>query len=576
MFDSRSHARPRHILGLLITLFTVSIADIAFAKVMTDDRVEVSAEPSHMLDLSLVNRVPLASYEQLCDGGEQALCFSEPLKQIYSDNDFMPLWRSPELREALLLRIKTLAYAEIVSGMDERLVELQQLEQQQDLRGFDLLATDTYLVYQALMQQITARPSMLFRHQTLRPIKVSQWETKPDTVISSVVTSGLNELLLRDSLGVNSNELIVIARALRQAELLRQLPAHQYQLVGRKVVRRGQDIPNGQQLLEVLYNYGDLPPEAYNPLTLDPVVNNDGEVNNAIKRFQRRNGLDDDGIIGPATARQLALPYQEVSRVIALNMHRSQFGASGAKRPTIRVNIPDYQLQITHKNNVVFESKVIVGRSTRPTNLFSSALSVMVVNPKWNIPETIKKEDVIPGIQASPDYLERKNLKIIHSWRDRSEILPETIEWSTVDPETFPYEFMQGPGPTNALGNVKFLMPNDYSIYLHDTPARSLFRRTKRNLSSGCVRVEKAAELAEFILKYQRYSSVGSYDNLVAVEDTDTINISRKIDVDFTYVTAWVDENNTLQMREDIYGYDRAIEEPVEDIFSTMKNYRRY
>ncbi|GAL03737.1 hypothetical protein JCM19237_6631 [Photobacterium aphoticum] len=177
-------------------------------------------------------------------------------------------------------------------------------------------------------------------------------------------------------------------------------------------------------------------------------------------------------------------------------------------------------------------------------------------------------------MKRSPDYLQRKNLTIINSWRDRTEIPADQIEWSTVDPETFPYEFMQGPGPTNALGNVKFLMPNDYSIYLHDTPARGLFNRTKRNLSSGCVRVEKAAELADYILDYQRRSQ--SYRHFVKTDEIDNINLPRKIDVDFTYVTAWVDENDVLQMREDIYGYDRPIREPVEEKFSTLKNYRRY
>lgn len=575
MFYTRSNARQTHVLGLLITLFGVSVSNGSDAQALTTDEAKASIVSSQMLDYTLLKSVSMSSYEKLCADGEPSLCFTEPVAQIYAQNGFMPLWRDSELRDALLVRIKTLAYAEIVPGMKDRLAELQQLEQQLDLRGFDLLATDTYLVYQALMQQITAKPSVLFRHQALRPVNAKAWEVKPDTLITKVVNTGHTVQQLRDSLGVNSRELAEAERALRQAELYRNLPAHHYQLAGKVLVKRGKVIPSGQQLLDVLYRYGDVSDEAYEQLTSQRVVTNSGDVNAAIRRFQRRNGLEDDGIIGPATARQLTLPYKEVSRVIALNVYRSQFGALGTKRPIIRVNIPDYQLQITHKNNTVFESKVIVGRSTRPTNLFSSSLSVMVVNPNWNIPETIKKEDVIPGIQASPDYLEKKNLKIIHSWRDRSEILPETIEWSTVDPETFPYEFMQGPGPTNALGNVKFLMPNDYSIYLHDTPARSLFRKTKRNLSSGCVRVEKAAELAEFILKYQRYSSVDSYDSLVETEDTDTINISRKIDVDFTYVTAWVDENNILQMREDIYGYDRPIDEPVEDIFSTMKNYRR-
>lgn len=202
-------------------------------------------------------------------------------------------------------------------------------------------------------------------------------------------------------------------------------------------------------------------------------------------------------------------------------------------------------------------------------------MNIMVVNPRWNVPETIKKKDVIPGMKASPDYLQQKNLTMIRSWRDRTEISPEMVEWSTVNPHTFPYEFMQRPGRGNALGNVKFLMPNDYSVYLHDTPTRSLFNKAKRNLSSGCVRVEKAAELAEYVLDYQQRPSWRNYQQLVSDRSTDTITLPRKLDVDVTYVTAWVDENNQLQLREDIYGYDRPIKRPVKLKYSTVKNYRQ-
>lgn len=202
-------------------------------------------------------------------------------------------------------------------------------------------------------------------------------------------------------------------------------------------------------------------------------------------------------------------------------------------------------------------------------------MNIMVVNPRWNVPETIKKKDVIPGMKASPDYLQQKNLTMIRSWRDRTEISPDMVEWSNVNPHTFPYEFMQRPGSGNALGNVKFLMPNDYSVYLHDTPTRSLFNKAKRNLSSGCVRVEKAAELAEYVLDYQQRPSWRNYQQLVSDGSTDTITLPRKLDVDVTYVTAWVDENNQLQLREDIYGYDRPIRRPVKLKYSTVKNYRQ-
>ncbi|MGF1704120.1 L,D-transpeptidase family protein [Photobacterium makurazakiensis] len=541
------------------TLGLLTILCCSFSAAANDSSIPTQ------LDFGLIDQ-PLASNGQLCYQATGKTCFDHELDKIYKENDYLPLWTAPELQESLILRLKTLSYSGIASGVTQRISELSRLKAKRDQRGYDILATDSYLVYLSFQQQIADSPSLLFRHQELKPAS---------TVESSAVDSlKLTKEALFYNLLSNSEQHTQLKRSIALADTFNRLPAHSYEITSKKLVKHDQVIPNGQALLDVLYNYGDLSAEDFDWLKLHAEIVNSGLVNQAIRQFQARNGLESDGILGPATMYQLSLPYKEVSRLIALNLQRSQLGRSGGDRPRIKVNIPDYQLQITHHEQVVFESKVIVGRTARPTNLFSSSLNTMVVNPRWNVPETIKKKDVIPGIKASPDYLEKKNLKMIRSWRDRSELSAELVEWSNVNPETFPYEFMQGPGPKNALGNVKFLMPNDYSVYLHDTPSRGLFNKTKRNLSSGCVRVEKAAELASYILDYQQRPSWRSYDQLVSNRQTDTISLPRRIDVDVTYVTAWVDENNQLQMREDIYGYDRPSRHTAKLKYSTLKNYR--
>ncbi|MGR5143587.1 L,D-transpeptidase family protein [Photobacterium sp. DNB23_23_1] len=524
-----------------------------------------------LLDLSLLKSINLSSGQTLCGVTQTSLCFTEEVKRIYTANDYMPLWRENFLREALNVRVRSLAYSGLISGLELRLSELAQLEQQPDARGYDILATDTYLLYEALTRQLYAEPSMMFRHQTLSLKSDSEMDRLPGSVLGAVHNSSF----LASRLVGRQDQFDLVQRALEQVEHFKQLPSHNYQAHGRRLIKHDKVVPNGLAMIEVLNSYGDLSDEEFYRLKAEPTLTNSGVLNQAIRRFQKRNGLEADGIIGPATTRQIALPYNEVARLLALNLYRSQLGATGDDRPSIRVNIPDYRLQITHNKEVVFESKVIVGRTARPTNLFSSSMNIMVVNPRWNVPETIKKKDVIPGMKASPDYLQRKNLTMIRSWRDRTAISPELVEWSNVNPHTFPYEFMQKPGRGNALGNVKFLMPNDYSIYLHDTPSRGLFNKTKRNLSSGCVRVEKAAELAEYVLDYQQRPSWRNYQQLVSDRRTDTITLPRKIDVDVTYVTAWVDENDQLQLREDIYGYDRPIKRPVKLKYSTVKNYRQ-
>ena len=534
----------------------------------------ISAQPVNTdvrLDYSLIDPNAIYSSQQICPDLAGSVCFAELTEKVYINNGFLPIWDDSALRQGLYYKLSALHLSGLFSGANQRLSELKRLEARQDKRGFDILATDSYFVLKAIEQSIENKPTILFRHQNVQPLNQSE---------ISIFTSSYGYFDLEQTRFLNqlyANLLLPSSTktAIHLADSFNDLASHGYQPLKRGLIKQGQAIPNGHALLDVLNTYGDINIDDYLIAREQHTISNSGVVNQAIRRFQLRNGLEDDGILGPSTSRQIALPYQEVARLIALNHYRSQLGATGDERPSIRVNIPDYRLQITHNQQVVFESKVIVGQTTRPTNLFSSSMNIMVVNPRWNVPETIKKKDVIPGMKASPDYLQQKNLTMIRSWRDRTEISPDMVEWSNVNPHTFPYEFMQRPGSGNALGNVKFLMPNDYSVYLHDTPTRSLFNKAKRNFSSGCVRVEKAAELAEYVLDYQQRPSWRNYQQLVSDGSTDTITLPRKLDVDVTYVTAWVDENNQLQLREDIYGYDRPIRRPVKLKYSTVKNYRQ-
>ncbi|GAB3531510.1 L,D-transpeptidase family protein [Photobacterium alginatilyticum] len=523
------------------------------------------------LDWQLLNKHELTSQNQLCRDSIQSnlytynVCFPAAVATIYKENDYFPIWADDTSRQELLVQLKSLVYADLVPGLDKRLSELESLVQFHDLRSFDLLATDSLLIYQAIIAQIQATPGLLFKHHYL---------TVP-TGISIERHHSLSAASIKGELNRLRPQIKRFERSVALAERLRSQTPHQLNFTGNKrLIKEDQPIVQGHLLLDVLYSYGDISQIDYEVLSDHEEVRNTGEVTYAIKAFQRRNGLEDDGVIGPATARQLALPYSEVARVIALNLQRSRFGTKAADRPLIQVNIPDYMLRMTQQDQVLFESKVIVGRTSRPTYLFSSSLNTMVVNPYWNVPTTIKQEDVIPKVKESVNYLAEKNLKIVKSWRDRSVILPEQIEWSTVDPETFPYEFQQGPGPANALGKVKFLMPNDYSVFLHDTPARSLFNKKRRNFSSGCVRVEKADELAELILQHQRREGIAPYHQMVSDEQQDTVSLARRVNVDFMYLTAWVDENEQLQLREDIYGYDRPGEKSVEPQYITLKDFR--
>ncbi|MGF1760046.1 L,D-transpeptidase family protein [Photobacterium sagamiensis] len=516
------------------------------------------------LSWSYLDDVAVNSSRQLCPSTGSKVCFSQLSEQAYAANNFYPLWHEEALRKELELQLKSVADTEMVPGLTERLSELRTLALFIDQRAYDLLATDSYYVYQSYLTQIKQDRSALFRTE---PLTLSNQ--------SDVMLSQLSLPLTLTKLQSLRPRNTKFEFAMNIVEKMQQLPSHplsSFHLQG--VIHQGEIITAGQALIRVFYDQGDLVPLDFELLSQSGVINNSGVVFDSIKGFQRRHGLVVDGIIGPETAMRLTMPYDEIARRIALNLQRSRVTNHIENTPHIWVNIPDYMLRIFDGSEVVFESKVIVGRSTRPTNLFSSSINTMVVNPSWNVPLTIKRKDIVPNVKRSRDYLVKHNMQILKSWRDRTKIPVDQIDWQSVNPKTFPYEFQQGPGPNNALGKVKFLMPNDYSIFLHDTPTRGLFRKTKRNFSSGCVRVEKADDLANFIIDFQRRSNIAPYSAMVSSNSSDTVYLSQRLGVDFIYLTAWIDENNALQMREDIYGYDSPRAEPVESKYISMKNFR--
>ncbi|NVH51970.1 L,D-transpeptidase family protein [Photobacterium damselae subsp. damselae] len=518
---------------------------------------------------SYLDNANIHSTKTLCATAVSNVCFTQSIEQAYVDNKFYPLWEEASLRKEFEQQLQAVVDSGLLPGMDQRLQELRNLEQHKDMRAYDLLATDTYFVYQAFEQYIKTHRNQLF---TTKPINMSK---EMSSYVSNEKAFPMTLARLEQQRPANVN-FEATMQAIAKFQALEPNPLKASYLPA--VYRKGDRIPHGKAVARVLYDLGDLDQANYDKLMAAKSISNTGVMNDAIKHFQKRYGLSADGIIGKSTAQQLAIPYGELARRLALNMQRANVIAPFAKdKAHILVNIPDYMLKVYENGKVVFDSKVIVGRESRPTNLFSSSINTMVVNPYWNVPITIKQKDVIPKAKRNPGYLAAHNIKVINSWRDRTEIPVSSINWSTVNPKSFPHEFQQGPGPHNSLGMVKFLMPNDYAIFLHDTPARGLFSKTKRDLSSGCVRVARAHDLADFVLDYQNRPSMRTFDSMRKDKGQDTVSLSRRIGVDFVYLTGWVNQDGQVQMREDIYNYDTPSGKKIQSKFITMKdfNHRR-
>jgi murein L,D-transpeptidase YcbB/YkuD len=280
----------------------------------------------------------------------------------------------------------------------------------------------------------------------------------------------------------------------------------------------------------------------------------DRKLVEAVKRFQTAQGLHADGVIGTATRDWLNVTPAQRAGVLALNIQRLRL-LPGKLSTGIMVNIPEYSLVYYLNGNEVLASRVIVGRPDRKTPMMSSALNNVVVNPPWNVPPTLARKDILPKVWNDPGYLERHGYTVMRGWNSKEAIDPGMVDWATITPSNLPFRFQQAPGAQNSLGRYKFNMPSSDAIYLHDTPNHNLFQKDARALSSGCVRVNKASELANMLLQDAGWNDSRISDALKE-GDTRYVNIRQNIPVNLYYLTAFVGADGRTQYRTDIYNYD--------------------
>lgn len=280
----------------------------------------------------------------------------------------------------------------------------------------------------------------------------------------------------------------------------------------------------------------------------------DRELVEAVKRFQAWQGLGTDGVIGPATRNWLNMTPAQRAGVLALNIQRLRL-LPAELSTGIMVNIPAYSLVYYQNGNQVLASRVIVGRPDRKTPMMSSALNNVVVNPPWNVPPTLARKDILPKVWNDPGYLERHGYTVMRGWNSKEAIDPWQVDWATITPSNLPFRFQQAPGAHNSLGRYKFNMPSSDAIYLHDTPNHNLFQRDARALSSGCVRVNKASELANMLLQDAGWNDA-RISGALKQGDTRYVNIRQNIPVNLYYLTAFVGADGRMQYRTDIYNYD--------------------
>jgi murein L,D-transpeptidase YcbB/YkuD len=280
----------------------------------------------------------------------------------------------------------------------------------------------------------------------------------------------------------------------------------------------------------------------------------DAALETSVRRFQGRMGLEADGVVGAGTIDELNVPVAERIRQLRINLDRGRVLLQDLPQEFIVVNVAGYSLYYLRGQDVVWTTRVQVGKPYRQTPIFRSEINYLVFNPTWTVPPGIIKADILPAARQSPAVFARKKLKVIDA--SGRVIDPASVDWSRFKSGNIPYTLRQDPGPDNALGRVKLMFPNPYLVYLHDTPSQSLFDRAERSFSSGCVRVQDALKLAELVLDDESRWNPDSIAATVAGGKLQNVTLKKKVPVLLAYWTAWVDAQGVMNFRRDVYGQD--------------------
>ncbi len=284
----------------------------------------------------------------------------------------------------------------------------------------------------------------------------------------------------------------------------------------------------------------------------------DEKLQKAVKKFQILHGLNGDGVIGKGTLKIINTSIEKNQEKIICNLERRRWMQYPKDTAYIKVNIASFKMEFIKDKKVTYESNVVVGKTKNKTPFFMDYLELIVLNPTWTLPYSISSRETLGKLKRNPNYLAAHNMFLMD--KNGKKISSQGIDWSTISSRNFPYRVRQGPGAGNALGCVKFLFPNKYAIYLHDTPSKRLFSRDKRAFSHGCIRLENPLQFAEFLLKKEDASwDKKKIDKIIATSKTKTIRLKNVYPVLLIYQTAATNKNNELIYYSDVYKRDAKL-----------------
>lgn len=483
--------------------------------------------------------------------------FSNELAEFYKDNNFSPIWYNDndfnESAHELLEVIKNIEQ----EGLSPTLYRYNYLKK-------NLSKNKLNIEEKALTEIILSNSYLLlashFTNGLLSPESYEKnWHSIKKTInIYEFLNKVNNKNNIRKSLYSllpQTENYLKLRSTLNSYKNIKETGGFQEVNIGRVVEEgmRGYDIKQIKLRLQQSNDYnGEINSQF------------DKQLHKAVTSFQKRHGLSPDGIVGEDTKTALNKNVDIKLKKITINMERLRWLPQKLGEFYVFVNIANYKLKVVEKQKSVMDMKVIVGKEQRSTPVFSDKINRVVLNPSWNLPKSIAVEDKLPIIKENVEYLTNNDYQVLRISAGKfEEVDPKEIDWEELDEENFNYYLKQEPGPNNALGRIKFMFPNKYSVYLHDTPQKGLFEEMERSFSSGCIRLEEPFKLAEYILKKNNMWEPEKIEKILTSEEETKIDLTEKIPIHLIYMTSWVNDNEQLHFRNDIYNRDKNLIEAL-------------